>query len=69
MKKYKRIFENYKKWCDNLESSLRGSMNPTQNRKPRRPMNISIPQSVKSTLVTYSIPEDFILPRATPLQG
>jgi NAD dependent epimerase/dehydratase family enzyme len=31
--------------------------------------NISAPQSVRSTLVTHNTPEDFILPRATSLQG
>jgi hypothetical protein len=30
-------------------------------------MNISTPQLVKSTLATYNEPDDYIVPRVTPL--
>jgi hypothetical protein len=67
LKKHRRIFESYKKLWNTLESSFRESMNPIQTRKPRRPMIISTSQSVKGTLTTYNMPDDFMLPRATLL--
>jgi hypothetical protein len=68
LKQHRRIFASCEKWSDNLENSLRELMNLTQTRKLRRPMNIFIPQSVKSTLATYNELEDFMCLRVTFVQ-
>jgi hypothetical protein len=69
LKKQRKIFESCEKWWDNLKSSSRKLMSLIQIRKPRKPMNISILQSARSTLITFNALGDFMLSRATPLQG
>jgi hypothetical protein len=69
LKKHSKIFESCEEWWDNLESSLRKLMNPIQTRILRRAMKISVSQSVKRTLATYNMSEDFRVSRATLLHS